>query len=206
MRHVIIFTSVICSLCTVVNCYAAEDQRRQYGEDRQRGVRAPVVPPVAPVQRPQPAYQISPSNQRNNERSQNQRSGTNGSIVSGLSPQVVNIDRLKLQSDTPTDFQFEPVLSLSIQEGESAKAEEEMKTDAVEATAEEQQEAVVEELVSAELAEEGVLDEAGPQEGQVVREDSGKTQFRIVEESNRIIVTQIEVEPIINGIKRVIQK
>ncbi|MFZ4855760.1 MAG: hypothetical protein ACOYL3_05130 [Desulfuromonadaceae bacterium] len=117
---------------------------------------------------------------------------------------MVNIDRLKLQSDTPTEYQFEPLLTLSVQEGESSKIEDELKTEPVEAAAEELREVSVEEHVSIGLAVEEALDKAGPHQEQAVL--AGNTQFRIIEESDRIIVTQIEVEPIVKGGQRAIQK
>lgn len=208
MRYAIIFTSAFCLLCTAANGYAADDQRRRYEEDRQRVVRPVVALPAIPVQRPQSTTQQSTSTQRNNERSQNQRSGTNGSMAQGqqTQPQVVNIDRLKLQPDTPADYQFEPLPTLSIQEGERSIVEEEMKTEPEEAAIEEQQDAVVEKHESTEQTVPEVLDEASSLPGQVVHGEGGNTQFRIVEESNRIIVTQVEVAPIVTGRKSVIPK
>jgi hypothetical protein len=208
---------LICFLClisTVVCSYAAGDQQvqygegrqrqRQYGEDRQRAVRPSVAPPDAVVQRPQPVLQQNPSNQRNNERSQNQRSGASSGRVRDLQmqPQVVNIDQLKLQADTPEEYSFRTLQTLVIQDGEHSSSETEVKTEQVEAAAEEQQDAAVEEFAASESLAEETGEAAEPAEEQVVHANGGNAQFLIVEENNRIIVTQVEAAPIPKGSAR----
>jgi hypothetical protein len=204
MRHIIIYTCVLCSLSTVVYSYAAGDQQRQYEKDRQRIIRPPVASVAVPVQRPQPAIQQSNSSQRERNQSQRSSQGDNSGQGQQSQPQVVSIDRLKLQSDSPAEYQFEPMRTLTIQDGESSRAEEELKTEQVEVAAEEQQEAGAEELVSTEHIDDEAGEEAVLAEEHVVHAQSGNALFRIIEENNQIIVTQVEAAPLPKGRRTVI--
>lgn len=109
------------------------------------------------------------------------------------SPQTVSIDRLKLRSDTLAEYQFEQVQTLPTPQDESAPAAEAKHEEPLAAEAE-QPEQPADEVAAAEPAPEDPATDTDTTPEQVVT-GGGKAQFRIIEENDRIIVTQVDTPP-----------
>jgi hypothetical protein len=165
MRKPIIFLLLL-QLCLIVRSHAADplSNQRQYIQSRREG-----------------RQNLSPSQDSLSASTQLSQ------------PRVVSIDRFKVQSDTPMEYQFEQVQTLSIQDGARPRVEEAKTEVPAETAAEEpQQEQPTEEVTASEPIPEEPTDAATETEGTVIQTGTGHASYRIIEEDNRIIVLQVE--------------
>jgi len=94
------------------------------------------------------------------------------------------------------EYRFDPVQTQTIQDDATFLASEEKERDEIEEVTEiSQTERLATELASAESGPEEISELNTPAEAQLVQEESRQTIFRIVEESDRIIVMQVEAPP-----------
>ena len=130
------------------------------------------------------------------ERQSGRRQSTGESPSGFTSPQTVSIDRIKLQPDTLAEYQFEPVPTMTLQGAESSEVQSPAQSEATgEEPRQEQNETdadgpsspvhPVEEVV--ESTPETPEDVSASEK--LVTIGSGSS-FRILEDNNRIIVTQ----------------
>ncbi|HIJ86234.1 MAG TPA: hypothetical protein HPP97_00960 [Desulfuromonadales bacterium] len=126
------------------------------------------------------------------QRRDNTSSAQGGATQSLQQAQSVSIDRLKVQFDTPVEYQFEPLQTLIVQDRESSPVEEEKKPDQGEAVTEEleQQQEQSSSIAETEPVPEEPESEA-TEEVSIILPGDGKTSFRIVEENDRFIVLQV---------------
>ncbi len=167
-------------LTTAAVSYAIDPQ--QYNERERRMVRPPQL-----VAKPQP--QFIPEHVKARQEQQRRENMPRQDSSSFRSPQSVNIDRLKVQSDTLAEYQFEQIQTLSIQDGDPSRTTEEKKEDPPEIAMEEQPQ-------DQQPAEDVATTEPEPEETVALQEQiirtSGGSSFKIIEESDRIIVMQVE--------------
>jgi len=170
-------------LCLLVSSHAADKQQLRERERR-------IMQPPQPIAQPQ--YNQIPTYLKERQERQRTECTSTARESSGLSsPQIVSIDRFKLQSDSPADYQFEQLQTLVIRGGELALAEEEKKDVPNEAVGEEPQ------LESQnEMAEETTMSEeetiSGETSDQIVQTEEVQSTHSIIEEDNRIAVLQVD--------------
>jgi hypothetical protein len=177
MRHT---TKVILLFITsATTCYAVDPQQF-FERERQQMVRPAPLPLIR--------QQSPPVNRERKEMQLRQESQNSGQNPSGFRPpQTVSIDQLKLRSDSLAEYQFEQIQILTLQNPDSVpQAEEPPQTEA--AAEETQSEQPAEEIAS---AEEPGQDEDAASPEQISAEDD-RPQYTIIEEQNRIIVTQVD--------------
>jgi hypothetical protein len=194
MRPALIFIIPVVLFSTVVVCQSAGDPQRQLAEERRRMIRPPEA--ATQTQRVQQPVQVQQYSNAQRERDRNQllRTSDRSSLTQGgTSPlQVVNIDRLKVQSDAPGQYQFEALQTLNIQESDPSRAEVAVNTETTEAAeAELQGETPADEVAVSETPVEE-QEEDSPVEEMVFQAGAGQTIFRIIEDENRIVVTQVD--------------
>jgi hypothetical protein len=188
MRRFISHIITLSLFCSVVSSYAFGDPQQELARERRR-----IVPPSQPVQQaPLPAYARERQAQQLRERGIVQNGSSAGSMLN--QPQVVSIDRLKVQSDTPAEYQIEALQTLNIQDSDPSRAVEEVKAEPAEIAKEELKvETSVEEVAAAvEEALPEEPEEVSPVDVKVIQAGTGHTIFRIIEDEHRIVVTQVE--------------
>jgi len=141
-------------------------------------------------------FAVDPRQMLERERLRRESMGNSQNSATQNSPQTVSIERLKLQSDTPVEYQFEPVPTLIIQGEKNSSVNEEITEKQVETPSEVQpQEQPVEEVTAAEPSPEETTEGSADGETTLVQVEKGKTSYRIIEEDSRIIVLQVEETP-----------
>lgn len=135
---------------------------------------------------------VDPRQMLERERQRRESMGNSQNSAAQSSPQTVSIERLKLQSDTPVEYQFEPVPTLIIQGEKNSLVNEDITEKQVETASEVQpQEQPAEEVAAAEPSPEETADG----ENTPVQAEKGQPSYRIIEEDSRIVVLQVEKTP-----------
>jgi hypothetical protein len=134
------------------------------------------------------------------QRSESQNRGEN---ATGLrNPETVSIDRLKLRSDTVAEYQFEPLPTLNQQSDVPTPQQQDQAPPQSEANVEEAQqassEAVTEEIPAEQSAEAVIESDSSANGDDPVTEKivtaGGTSAYKIMEDSNRIIVVQVDAD------------
>jgi hypothetical protein len=179
-------TTTILLLTVATHGYAL-DPRQESERERRRSLPQPAVTPRS---NPLPA---NLTERQTGRRRDNQGIGE---APSGFtSPQTISIDLLKLQSDTLTEYQFEPVPTMTLQGAESSQVQSSAQSEATgEEPRQEQNETDADGPSPEQSIEEIVESAPEPPEDVSVSEKlvtiGGGSSFRILEDNNRIIVTQ----------------
>jgi hypothetical protein len=111
------------------------------------------------------------------------------------SPQTVSIDRLELQSVTLTEYQFEPVPTMTLQGAESSQVQSPVQSEATGEEPRQEQNETDADGPSPEQPVKEVVESATEAPEDVSASEKlvtigGSSSFRILEDNNRIIVTQ----------------
>jgi len=105
-----------------------------------------------------------------------------------LQVHTVSFDRFKLRADSPTEYQFEQMQTLSFQDDETSQTEEEKNIEQSDIAAEELQQEQIADVV----AESTRYEEETAAEEYVAHAGNGQFTYKIIEEDNRIVVLQVD--------------
>ncbi|HIJ87665.1 MAG TPA: hypothetical protein HPP97_08270 [Desulfuromonadales bacterium] len=191
MRPAIFYVDSVFLLCAVAASQAAGDPQQQFAEERRRLTRPAIVANV----QPQSSVKPYSTTQRERELDQLQKTVVGRSPANGVmdSLQTVNIDRLKVQSVAPPEYQYEALQTLNIHESDFLVSKEEMNINPTEtAVADMQADIPVEDVAPIETAPVEMTEDDTSAEEKAVQVATGHTMFRIIEEESRVVVMQGE--------------